>query len=478
MDLTLVLFTVLMVLYVGVTIYFGLHQSKKYDEGTVEDWFVASNKITWVGVGLTMSAAWLDMATVFLNTGGGYSVGLSAFWYLAGAEMITFLILGLGFGKKIRSIPLMSQPEMLEKRFSPALRPLYSAIWILSLSGYAALSFFVFQETFKYFFGLSAFVSALICLGIVLGYQLFGGFIAVVFADYIQGGLVLVGTTILGIFAIRAAGGLNSVVSAVPSHYLSFVGIGVKEVLLLILSLVPAFLVEPTAWMRVRSGKTDADASKGMLFAFVIYIPVCIFTLLAGLAAFSLYASWDKSTDLIAIQMARDFFHPVVTALVLLGIMAALISSFSAFMSAANLNLSYDLIPDLYRRIKKKPFPEDKYRVVSKWGLVLIGVLASYIAVSMPSLLDILLFSGTIAGAGIFWPVMAMFFWKRATTAGAFVSFVLGSGSAILWYVLQSPMGLEPIMVGFPLSFVSLLVVSLLTPPSSKQQTEMFFPGE
>lgn len=475
MGTTLTLFIVLMIAYVVVTIAYSSKQARKHDDGTLEDWFIAGRKMTFIGVGLSMSAAWLDMATVFLNTGGAYGVGISAIWYLAGAEMIVFLILGFGLGKRIRRIPMISQPEMLEKRYSPIIRPLYSIIWIVSLSGYAALSFFVFQETFMHFFGLSPIISALICLGIVLGYQLIGGFTSVIYADYIQAGLVILGTTVLGIASVNSAGGISNIVAQVPTGFLNPIGIGIGEVGLLLISLVPAFLVEPTAWGRIASAKNEKEMKKGMILSFLVYIPVCVFTLIAGLAAYTLYASWTQSPDLIAIQMAQDFFSPVMSAVVLVGIMAALISSFSAFMFAANMTLTYDFIPDVYRRITGKIIAESNYRKLNRMGLVVIGLLASYIAVKMPSLLDILLFSGSIAGSGIFFPVMAMFFWKRATHQGALWSFLLGSGVTIIWYVIGSPYGIAPVFMGMPLSFIALVVISLATDAPTAEQLEGFY---
>ncbi len=475
MSTTMVLFVVLMILYVGGTIIFSSIQARKTDEGTLEDWFIAGRKMTFVGVGLTMAAAWLDMATVFLNTGGAYGVGISAIWYLAGAEMIVFLLLGFWLGKRIRRIPMISQPEMLEKRYSPIIRPLYSIIWIISLSGYAALSFYVFQETFAHFFGFGPITSAVICLAIVLGYQMVGGFTSVVYADYIQAGLVIVGTAVLGIFAASSAGGVSNVIAQVPADFLNPIGIGGGAVLVLLISLVPAFLVEPTAWARVASAKSDKDMTKGMTLSFLIYIPVCAFTLFAGLAAYTLYPTWTQSPDLIAVQMAQDFFSPVVSALVLVGIMAALISSFSAFMFAANMTLTYDFIPDIYRRVTGKIIPESSYRNLNRAGLVVIGVLASFIAVQMPSLLDILLFSGSIAGSGIFFPVMAMFFWKRATHQGALWSFILGSGLTIIWYIMGSPYGVAPILVGMPLSLISLVIISFMTKEPTAEQLEGFY---
>lgn len=472
------LFLISMIIYLGASLFFGIRKSKQQDQGTKEDWFVAGGKVAWMAIGFTMAAAWLDMATVFLNAGSGSQVGISAFWYLAGAEMIAFLVCGFVFGKPIRRTKMISQGEMLEKRFGEGIKPWISIIWVISLSGYAALSFLVFQEFMQYFYGVSAVASAVICLAIVLTLQLIGGFAASVYADYIQGVLIIVGSVLLGIFAVKNAGGMAHIQSVVPPSFLSPFGIGIKEVLMITVPLVLAFVVEPTLWMRITAAKSLKDAKKSSVFAFLIYIPVCAGTLLAGLAAYVLYPNWAESTDLITVQMANDFFPPIIIILVLVGIMAAMFSSFNAFMSAANLELAYDFVPYIYKKISKKEFPESKYRFLSRICLVFIGILGTFIALWLPTLLDILLFAGTLAAAGLFWPVFAMFFIKKVNYRGAVWSFALGSISQLAFSIFGTPWGIDPFLLSFPLSFIGLIAGTLTGKPATQDQLKLFFPGK
>lgn len=460
------LFIILLAVYLVITIVFGLRKAKKQDEGTTADWFVAGGKVVWVVVGFTIAAAWLDMATIFLNAGEGSVVGISAFWYLAGAEMISFLIMAFVFAKPVRKTKMISQGEMMEVRYTPAIRPLYAIIWTFALCGYAALSFLVFNEFLQYLFGVNQLVSALICLVIVLVFQLFGGFAATVYADYIQGALIIVGSVLLGIFAVNAAGGMNNIASIVPPSFLNPVGMGIGPILAITVPLVLAFVIEPTLWIRTVSSRSLKDAKKANIFAFIIYIPVCVGTLLAGLSAAVLYPNFDQSLNMVAVEMAQTMFPPVVTAIIFVGIIAALISSFNAFMTAANMNLCYDFIPAIYKAIKKKAFPENKYRFISRIGMVVIAFLGTFIALWLPSLIEILSFSGALAASGLFLPVFCMFFVKKVNATGAMASFIVGSVSQLILFIIHNvnpeALGIDAFFISFPLAIVALIAGTLL----------------
>lgn len=471
------LFLILMVIYLVITIAFGLIKAKKHDDGTKEDWFVGGGKVFWVAVGFTIAAAWLDMATIFLNAGEGYNMGISAFWLLAGAEMVAFVVMIFAFAKPIRHTKMISQAEMLEKRFTPVIRPLYAIIWVISLCGYAALSFLVFNEFLQFLFGVNQMVSALICLAVVLAFQLVGGFTATVYADYIQGVLIIAGSVVLGIYAVQSAGGLDTVLTTVPPEYLRIFGGDPSGVLQLTIPLVLGFVIEPTLWMRVVSSTSLRNARKANAFAFIVYIPVCVGTLLTGLAAYVLYPSWSQSINMLPVDMAMKLFPAPITALIFVAIIAALISSFNAFMSAANLNLSYDFVPSIYTAVTKKTFEESWYRPVSRVGMVLIGVIGTFIALWLPSLVEILEFAGGLAASGLFLPVFCMFFSKKSNTTGAMLSFAVGSISQLSLFIfsklsIAGSLPVDAFFISFPLALVGLIIGNIIgkkNPPTPEQ---------
>jgi len=472
------LFPIFFAIYLVITIIFGVKKARAQDQGTVKDWFVAGGKMHWTAVGFTIAAAWLDVATIFLNAGQGYHVGVSAFWYLAGAEMIAFVLAGIFLAKKVRKSGYISQGEMIDVRYGDGIRPWVSLIWVIALCGYAALSFLVFHEFLFYLYGVSQYVSALICFAIVLIFQLVGGFASTVYADYIQGALILVASILLGVMGVDKAGGLSNVMSTVPPSFLSFFGMGVDKILTISIPLILAFTVEPTLWMRLVSARSTKDARKGSFLAVLIYIPVCIGTLLCGLAAFVIFPNWgdSHSVDMIAVEMANTVFPPVITTIVFVGIIAALISSFNAFMSAANMNLCYDFIPALYKQIKKKPFPEDKYRLVSRYGMVGIAFISTFVALWLPTLVKILEFSGSLVASAIFLPVMGVFFSKKITRLGAIMSAGVGAASQLAFFIFGAPFGVNPFFLSFPLALIALIVGTLIgkKKPTEQQLTPFF----
>jgi solute:Na+ symporter, SSS family len=68
---------------------------------------------------------------------------------------------------------------------------------------------------------------------------------------------------------------------------------------------------------------------------------------------------------------------------------------------------------------------------------------------------------------------MAVFFWKRATTAGAVCSILLGTVITVGWNLLGFE--LDAVYPALGASVFSLIVVSLLTPPPAVEKWKPFF---
>jgi SSS family solute:Na+ symporter len=253
---------------------------------------------------------------------------------------------------------------------------------------------------------------------------------------------------------------------------------GIDNILAISVPLVLAFAVEPTLWMRLVSARSTKDARKGSLLAVLIYIPVCIGTLLAGLAAFVLFPNWDpsQSDNMVAVEMSQKLFSPFVTSIIFVGIIAALISSFNAFMTAANMNLSYDFIPAIYKQIKKRDFPEDKYRTLSRWGMVVVAFVSTFVALWLPTLVKILEFSGSLIASAIFLPVMGLFFSKKITRFGAILSSAVGGITQLVLFIVDAPLGINPFFISFPLAFIALIIGTVVSKKKpTKDQLAPFF---
>jgi SSS family solute:Na+ symporter len=73
------------------------------------------------------------------------------------------------------------------------------------------------------------------------------------------------------------------------------------------------------------------------------------------------------------------------------------------------------------------------------------------------------------AAATFFCPLVAAFYWKRATTTGVIASLIVGAGTTILWISMKNPY-VHSSIAGIGFSALVLIIVSLLTAPQSEEQ--------
>jgi SSS family solute:Na+ symporter/sodium/proline symporter len=89
------------------------------------------------------------------------------------------------------------------------------------------------------------------------------------------------------------------------------------------------------------------------------------------------------------------------------------------------------------------------------------------------------LYAYTIYGAAVTPVVLAVFFWRRATTSAAITSIVLGTVVTIGWNLAQSQLGfqkdVDAVYPALAASVLSLVIVSYLTPKPSDEKLKPFF---
>jgi SSS family solute:Na+ symporter/sodium/proline symporter len=105
--------------------------------------------------------------------------------------------------------------------------------------------------------------------------------------------------------------------------------------------------------------------------------------------------------------------------------------------------------------------------------VVLLGMYAVFQATTLTSVLEAAVYAYTVYGAAVTPVIMAVFFWRRATTAGAIASIALGTLVTVMWRLAGQPadLGIYP---GLAASVAALVIVSLLTPPPAREQLAPF----
>lgn len=191
-------------------------------------------------------------------------------------------------------------------------------------------------------------------------------------------------------------------------------------------------------------------------------------------------AELTMNTDVIMLATPEIAGLPyVVSGLVAAGGLAAALSTADGLL----LTISNALSHDFYYKVVNPKASTHRRLVISKSQLLVVAVVAAWVASMRP---DNILFMVGLAfsiGAAAFFPALVLgIFWKRANRAGAVTGMVAGLG-VTLYYVwqthpffggsmLNSWFDINPIsagVFGVPLGFLTIIVISLLTPPPPQE---------
>ncbi|MEO7727110.1 MAG: sodium:solute symporter family protein [Burkholderiales bacterium] len=173
----------------------------------------------------------------------------------------------------------------------------------------------------------------------------------------------------------------------------------------------------------------------------------------------------------------------VVSGLVAAGGLAAALSTADGLL----LTIANALSHDLYYKMIDPSAPTGRRVTVSKILLVVVALIAAYVTSLKPGGILFLVGAAFSFAASSFFPALVLgIFWKRATKWGAICGMVVGLG--VCWYYMQLTypflggsdankwFGMNPISAGVfgtPLGFLTIIVVSLLTPAPDKKVQDL-----
>ena len=184
----------------------------------------------------------------------------------------------------------------------------------------------------------------------------------------------------------------------------------------------------------------------------------------------------------------------VVSGLVAAGGLAAALSTADGLL----LTIANALSHDLYYKIVNPKASATNRVMVSKFLLLVAALGAAYVAVHKPADILFLVSASFSFAAATFFPALTLgIFWKRANKWGASAGMLAGLGTTLYYmcqtqpwlYALTHPGALSPEILkaniwwdiepisaglfGVPAAFLVTLVVSLLTPPPSREAIEL-----
>jgi len=261
---------------------------------------------------------------------------------------------------------------------------------------------------------------------IIVGiYTMLGGFRAAAITDTIQGFLIITFSLILIPIGLHKIGGFSGLHASVPDYMFELFGsVTMSEyawytILGMVLANLVSIIAVAPGMQTAGSAKDEMTARFGMIGGMFFKRFIMIFWALAGLLAIGLYAGLLHDPDLIWGHMSRDLLFPGAIGLMLVGILAANMST----LDASAVSYSALFIKNLYEPFK--PGRSDKHHLFVGRIVIAVTLLGGIaVALFINNLLE--LFKYIISIPAIFGASIWLgFIWHRLTKTAVIIQAVI-----------------------------------------------------
>jgi SSS family solute:Na+ symporter len=250
---------------------------------------------------------------------------------------------------------------------------------------------------------------------IVGTYTMLGGFRAAAITDAIQGFLIIIFSLLLIPIGLHKIGGFSALHASVPDYMFELFGsVTMSEyawytILAMALANLVSIIAVAPGMQTAGSAKDELTARFGMIGGMFFKRFIMIFWALAGLLAIGLYRGMLHDPDLIWGFMTKDLLFPGAIGLMLVGVLAANMST----LDASTVSYSALFINNLYEPLRPKK-SQQHYLIIGRIAIAVTLLGGIGVALFINNLL--VLFKYAISIPAIYGASIWLgFLWRRLT---------------------------------------------------------------
>jgi solute:Na+ symporter, SSS family len=424
-----------------VIVYFvamiGLGLSTRKQAKSAGSFFVAGRSGSTLYITGSLLATIIGASATLGMAGMGFSWGLTgAWWILVGS--LGLLVLGFLFARKVRESGFYTLPALVERQYGrvPAMAGalLIVVAWMGIIAGQI-----IAAGTIMSVLGIGS-STLWICIStaVFIFYTVLGGQRAVLKTDLWQTIIIFVGIFSGLAFVLWKVGGFTGLKNGLPVSYFSFPTnqkFDTVQLLNWLLLVGLTYVVGPNIYSQIFPAKNGKVAQKSVFWTAGLLVPLALGITLIGMTAAVLYPTISSGEAFPAV--IKGVMPPVLVGLVLAALLSAVMSSAVTLL----LNVSTILTTDVIHKIKPT-LTEDKLLIFTKWGIVILGLVALGVALQLKEIIPSLHYAYTIFTAALV-PVVIAGFYKdklKVTNSGAMAAIIVGGTIALIMNIYTNGM--------------------------------------
>ena len=435
----------------------------------------ASDMSAWLLMGLPGSILAFGLGQAWI--GIGLAIGTALNWILVARRLRRF---SEAAGDSI------TLPQYLSNRFvtkSKVLQVSCAVVFLVCFTLYVASAFVAGANVFTSLFSIKKELAMLIFAVILIVYTFLGGYKAVCWTDFFQGILMLVAVLAVPIVIVITKDLDYSLLST------EIVGNDGTKYLFIndLFSAPPAEIASGLAWglgyfgmphilVRFMAIKKPSMVKKSSIVAIcwvVLALVAVIFIAFFGRILVGEKLLVDGKQSMVFVELSRMLFPAAISGVLLAAIIAASMSTADSQLLVA----SSSFTSDIYKPLIRKNASNKEVLWVGRGVVLIIAVIAYFIASSEGAQAIMNLVENAWAGFGSSFGsvIILSLFWRRFTYKGALAGVIAGAVTDVVWYIfLATPTGIYEIIPGFAVSMIAAVVATLLDKEPTKEVTDIF----
>lgn len=454
---------------------------------TKADYLVAGRSLPAYVLVATLLSSWIGAGSLFAGAENAFRNGFAALWQPAGGWVGLLVILFVA--PRARKFAQYTIPDLLEARYNSTARVLGTIAILFAYTAIASYQLKGGGDILHLAFGVDSTLGMYIIASFVIVFTALAGMASVAYMDVVIGLLITVTCFLSVPILLHRVGGWAGVQQTLPPDRFQVLGhLTFARAMEFFLPTFLLMLGNQSMYQKFFSARSARDARNavygwfvGTLILETLIVAIAVF----GSALFGPFASAGGVAEVVTYPreiipyVARHGLPPIVGALLLGAIFAKVISTANNYLFSPATNL----VEDVYVRFINKDASHKSVILVSRSMVVALGLFALLQGAYWQSILAMALYAYTIYSAAVTPVVMAAFFWRRATAAGAVACLAIGTFVTIFWnygkpFLPVSWAERDAIFPALVMSVVALIAISLLTHAPAREKVAIFFSDE
>jgi len=445
---------IIIAVYFVIVIAIGV-VSRKRARG-VDEFFVAGRKGSTLFITGSLMATIVGGSATVGMAGLGFTRGLTgAWWLLVGS--IGLVVLGIFFARKVRKFALYTLPELVKEQYDGRVALAASILIVIAWLGIIAGQIAAAGKVMSVLDAGSAVLWMVLFTVVFVSYAVLGGQHAIIRTDTLQSVIIVAGIFTTLALLLSHLGGISGLKDSLSPEQFNFPTspqFDTYDLISLLLLVGLTYVVGPDMYSRLFCARDGSVAKKSAFWTAGLIIPFALGVTVIGMGASALFPEIvaEQAFPMVIKEILPSFLGGVVLA----ALLCAVMSSADTCLLSASTILTMDVIKPL-----KPSLSQGKILLISRLGMVLLGVIALVLAWCLGGVISSLLFAYTIYTACLILPVIAGFYKDKlkVTPLGALAAIVGGGSVALVSKLLDIRyLDLGSLLIGALLLFAVSLI--------------------